>query len=161
VLDAVPIAEALVRRRSGLPPRGGAAICCVQLDKFRAGQLRRFEGLVWRKRRAIDAEAHANNRAASHEPLPVGAMLELCRAGSRIDREHDEVVQAPFRRLRWPALVFWSWRDDLDALDRDVLALRRPPGLKRGGRGRDGGYRMAEQAPEQPAAKLPASLKEA
>jgi haloacetate dehalogenase len=102
----------------------------------------------------MDAEAHADDRVPSREALPVAASLEVDRAGSGIDREHDQAARAPVHRLRCPALVLWWLRADQDGLYRDVLALRRPCAAQRRGRGRHGSRHMAEEAPEELATEL-------
>ncbi|MBN6050939.1 alpha/beta hydrolase [Nonomuraea sp. RK-328] len=75
-----------------------------------------------------EAMGHANHaefRRATRDPGVVRGMLEDYRAGLTVDRRHEEADRAAGVRLRCPALVLWSVRDDLEDLYGDPLALWR------------------------------------
>ncbi|HEV7625291.1 MAG TPA: alpha/beta hydrolase [Streptomyces sp.] len=93
-------------------------------------------------------------REATRNPDVVRAMLEDYRAGLTIDRHDEEADHAAGVRLRCPALILWSLRDDLEDLYGDPLMIwRRWAGNVRG-HGIDSGHHMAEEAPAPLAAAL-------
>ena len=99
-------------------------------------------------------EAFADFRRAIHDPATVHAMCEDYRAGLGIDRAHDDADRAAGRRVACPVLVLWATGDDLPDLYGDVLEVWRPwAGDLRGG-AIDSGHHMAEDAPEELAARL-------
>ncbi|MFI6787487.1 alpha/beta fold hydrolase [Nonomuraea sp. NPDC050383] len=109
-----------------------------------------------------DAMGHANHaefRRATRDPRVVRGMLEDYRAGLTVDRRHEEADRAAGARLRCPALVLWSVRDDLEDLYGDPLALWRGWAGDLRGHGVDSGHHMAEEAPAELAAALTAFLK--
>lgn len=93
-------------------------------------------------------------RAATRNPDVVRAMLEDYRAGLTVDRRDEEADREAGVRVRCPALVLWSLRDDLEDLYGDPLAIWRSwaPDLR--GHGIDSGHHVAEQAPDELAAAL-------
>ncbi|MFF1451223.1 alpha/beta fold hydrolase [Streptomyces sp. NPDC058274] len=99
-------------------------------------------------------ENHDEWRAATRNPEVVRAMLEDYRAGLTVDRRDEEADRAAGVRIRCPALVLWSLRDDLEDLYGDPLKIWRDwaPDLR--GHGIDSGHHMAEQAPDELAAAL-------
>jgi haloacetate dehalogenase len=99
-------------------------------------------------------EAFADFRRAIHDPATVHAMCEDYRAGLGIDRAHDDADRAAGRRVACPVLVLWATGDDLPELYGDVLEVWRDwAGDLRGG-AIDSGHHMAEDAPEELAARL-------
>ncbi|MEO3752640.1 alpha/beta hydrolase [Streptomyces sp. B6B3] len=99
-------------------------------------------------------ENHAEWRAATRDPDVVRAMLEDYRAGLTVDRRDEEADRAAGVRVRCPALVLWSLRDDLEELHGDPLAIWRDWADDVRGHGIDSGHHMAEEAPEVLAAAL-------
>ncbi|MFD5074114.1 alpha/beta fold hydrolase [Streptomyces sp. NPDC058371] len=99
-------------------------------------------------------ENHDEWREATRNPEVVRAMLEDYRAGLTVDRSDEEADRAAGVRIRCPALVLWSLRDDLEDLYGDPLKIWRDwaPDLR--GHGIDSGHHMAEQAPDELAAAL-------
>jgi haloacetate dehalogenase len=93
-------------------------------------------------------ENHDEWREAMRNPDVVRAMLEDYRAGLTVDRGHEEADRAAGVRIRCPALILWSLRDDLEDLYGDPLKIWRSwaPDLR--GHGIDSGHHMAEQAPD-------------
>lgn len=105
--------------------------------------------------------AYADHRVAAHEPATVRAMLADYRAGLGLDREHGEADRRLGRRLSCWTLVLGSLRDDLEELHGNVREVWRPWATDRRERGRDGSHHMAEEAPEELVARVPAFPKEA
>jgi haloacetate dehalogenase len=103
---------------------------------------------------AMGAENHAERLEAVRRPEVVRAMLEDYRAGLTVDRAHEEADRAAGRRVRCPALILWSLRDDLEELHGDPLEIWRDWADDARGHGIDSGHHMAEEAPEALAAAL-------
>ncbi len=103
---------------------------------------------------SMGQENHDEWRAATRDPDVVRAMLEDYRAGLTVDRRHEEEDRAAGRRVRCPALVLWSLRDDLEDLYGDPLRIWRrwAPGVR--GHGIDSGHHVAEEAPTALASSL-------
>lgn len=93
-------------------------------------------------------------RSATRNPDVVRAMLEDYRAGLTIDRRHEEQDRAAGTRIRCPALILWSLRDDLEGLYGNPMKIWRQwaPDLR--GHGIDAGHHVAEEAPEALASSL-------
>ena len=102
----------------------------------------------------MGAEAFADFRRAIHDPATVHAMCEDYRAGLGIDRAHDDHDRAAGRRVACPLLVLWSTGDDLKDLYDDVLEVWRPWAVDLRGGPIESGHHMAEDAPEDLAARL-------
>jgi haloacetate dehalogenase len=81
-------------------------------------------------------------------------MCEDYRAGLGIDRAHDEADRAAGRRVGCPTLMVWSERDDMQLLYGDPLAIWRNWTDELAGGSIDCGHHMAEEAPDELAAKL-------
>lgn len=92
-------------------------------------------------------EAWADFREAIHDPATVHGMLEEYRAGLGIDRRHDEDDRRAGRRVRCPALVLWSARDDMEDIYGDPVRIWRAWADDVRGRPIDSGHHMAEEAP--------------
>jgi len=107
----------------------------------------------------MGAEAHADYRAAIHDPATVHGMMEDYRAGLGIDREHDAADRRAGRRLRCPVLVLWSRDDDLETLHGDPLEVWRGWASDLRGHALPCGHHMAEEAPEALAEALLAFLR--
>ncbi|MGW6292329.1 alpha/beta fold hydrolase [Streptomyces sp. NPDC055058] len=93
-------------------------------------------------------------RSATRNPDVVRAMLEDYRAGLTIDRRHEEEDRAAGTRVRCPALILWSLRDDLEGLYGNPVKIWRQwaPNLR--GHGIDAGHHVAEEAPDALASSL-------
>ena len=91
----------------------------------------------------------------------VEAMCEDYRAGASVDVEHDDADTAAGRTIGCPVLVLWSSRGALPRLYGDVLEVWRPwaPDLR--GEGFDATHFLAEDRPEDTAARLLEFLAEA
>lgn len=99
-------------------------------------------------------ENHREWREAVRDPDVVRAMLEDYRAGLTIDRRDEEADRAAGNRVRCPALVLWSTRDDLEDLYGDPVRIWRDWADDVHGHGIDSGHHMAEQAPSELTAAL-------
>ncbi|MFJ1967738.1 alpha/beta fold hydrolase [Streptomyces sp. NPDC087903] len=99
-------------------------------------------------------ENHDEWRRATRNPDVVRAMLEDYRAGLTIDARHEDADRASGVRIRCPALILWSLRDDLEDLYGDPVAIWRNWATDVHGHGIDSGHHMAEEAPEPLAASL-------
>ena len=108
---------------------------------------------------AMGAEACDDFRAVIHDPDTGHGMIEDYRAGLGIDREHDEADRRAGRRVACPTFILWSVRDDLERLYGDELAVWEPWATMLRGRGLDCGHHMAEEAPDELAAEMPAFLR--
>ncbi|MBS0023004.1 alpha/beta fold hydrolase [Microbacterium paraoxydans] len=95
----------------------------------------------------MGAANHAEFTQAVQDPCVIRAMLEDYRAGVTIDRAHEEADIAAGRRLRMPALVLWSTRDDLEDLYGDPVQIWKDWADDVRGHGIESGHHMAEEAP--------------
>ncbi|MCK9873808.1 alpha/beta hydrolase [Nocardiopsis dassonvillei] len=103
---------------------------------------------------SMGRENHEEWRRAVRDPGVVRAMLEDYRAGLTVDRAHEEADRAAGVRVRCPALVLWSLRDDLEELYGDPLRVWRSWADDVRGHGIDSGHHVAEEAPEELASAL-------
>ncbi|MET9118935.1 alpha/beta hydrolase [Streptomyces longwoodensis] len=104
--------------------------------------------------RVMGRENHDEFRVATRDPEVVRAMLEDYRAGLTVDRRHEEEDRAAGTRVRCPALILWSLRDDLEQLYGDPLRIWRDWATDVRGHGIDSGHHVAEEAPQDLAAAL-------
>ncbi|MEU5257051.1 alpha/beta fold hydrolase [Streptomyces longwoodensis] len=104
--------------------------------------------------RVMGRENHDEFREATRDPEVVHAMLEDYRAGLTVDRRHEEEDRAAGTRVRCPALILWSLRDDLEQLYGDPLRIWRDWATDVRGHGIDSGHHVAEEAPQDLAAAL-------
>ncbi|MER5647640.1 alpha/beta hydrolase [Streptosporangium sp. NPDC002524] len=104
--------------------------------------------------RSMGRENHDEFREATRNPDVVRAMLEDYRAGLTVDLRHEEADRAAGVRLRPPALVLWSLRDDLEDLYGDPLKIWEHWADDLRGHGIDSGHHVAEEAPDALAAAL-------
>lgn len=158
-LDGVPIAERLARTDArfaaawwhwwflGQTDKPAERVICADPDAWYAV-----------RPDVMGEEAHADLRAALHDPAVVHGMCEDYRAGLTVDREHDEADRAAGRRVTCPALVLWSARDDTADYGDPVAIWRAWADDVRSGTV-DSGHHMAEEAPEELAAALTAFLR--
>ncbi|MFC9847961.1 alpha/beta fold hydrolase [Streptomyces sp. NPDC060223] len=93
-------------------------------------------------------------RAATRSPAVVRGMLEDYRAGLTVDRRHEEEDRAAGVRIRCPALILWSLRDDLEDLYGNPVKIWRQWAPDVRGHGIDSGHHVAEEAPEALASSL-------
>jgi haloacetate dehalogenase len=156
VLDSVPIAEALRRADARFATVWWHWFFFAQQDKPERAILADPEAWYGGDPLVMGAENHADFRKAIHDPATVHAMLEDYRAGLGVDRLADEADRAAGRRVSAPTLVLWSSRDDLEYLYGDVLAVWAPWTVDLHGGVIDSGHHIAEEAPEELAARLTA-----
>jgi haloacetate dehalogenase len=104
--------------------------------------------------RVMGQENHDEFREATRDPEVVRAMLEDYRAGLTVDRRHEEEDRAAGTRVRCPALILWSLRDDLEQLYGDPVRIWRDWATDVRGHGIDSGHHVAEEAPQDLAAAL-------
>ncbi|MFJ6524742.1 alpha/beta fold hydrolase [Streptomyces longwoodensis] len=104
--------------------------------------------------RVMGRENHDEFREATRDPEVVRAMLEDYRAGLTVDRRHEEEDRAAGTRVRCPALILWSLRDDLEQLYGDPLRIWSDWATDVRGHGIDSGHHVAEEAPQDLAAAL-------
>ncbi|MGW9188339.1 hypothetical protein [Streptomyces rubiginosohelvolus] len=96
----------------------------------------------------MGVENHEEWRAVTRNPDVVRAMLEDCRAGLTIDREHEETDHAGGTRIRCPLLVLWSLQDDLEEDPYgDPRDIWQHWAHDVQGHGIDSDHHMAEEAP--------------
>lgn len=88
------------------------------------------------------------------DPGTVEAMCEDYRAGASVDVVHDDADRAAGRRITCPVLVLWAARGALPRFYGDVLAVWRPWATDVRGDALDATHFMAEDRPEETAAKL-------
>jgi haloacetate dehalogenase len=155
VLDAVPIAEALERCDARFASLWWHWFFLGQVEKP-AERVISADPDAWYRadRQQMGAENFADYHEAIHDPATVRAMCEDYRAGLGIDRAHDEADRAAGRRVGCPTLMLWSERDDMQLLYGDPLAIWRDWTDELAGGSIDCGHHMAEEAPDELAAKL-------
>ena len=88
----------------------------------------------------------------------VEAMCEDYRAGATVDVEHDNSDRDAGRRIGCPVLVLWAARGGLPRFYPDVLDVWRPWAGDVRGAGIDATHFLAEDAPDETAARLLAFL---
>ncbi len=155
VLDSVPIAEALDRTDARFATAWWHWFFFAQPDKPEQAIL--ADPDTWYggdKTEDMGAENYADYRRAIHDPATVHAMLEDYRAGLGPDRAADEADRAAGRRITCPTLMLWSTGDDLADLHGDVLAIWQPWTTDLSGGPIDSGHHIAEEAPDELAARL-------
>ncbi len=155
VLDSVPIGEALARAGPTFATAWWHWFFYAQLDKPERAILADPDLWYAGDPDRMGAANFADFRAAIHDPETVRAMLEDYRAGLGVDRAADDADRIAGRRVGCPTMVLWSTRDDLEFLYGDVLSVWRPwvAGPLTGGP-IESGHHMAEDAPDQLAARL-------
>ncbi|GGK03739.1 hydrolase [Pilimelia anulata] len=147
LLDCVPISEHLRRITPEFAARWWHWFFYAQPDKperaINADPERWYGG----DPAAMGAANHAEWRAAVRDQDVVATMLADYRAGLTVDRRAEEADRSAGRRVRCPALVLWSLRDDLPALYGDPLAIWRDWADDVRAAGIDSGHHPAEEAP--------------
>ena len=154
VLDSVPIAEALDRVDARFATAWWHWFFFAQPDKPEQAILADPDAWYGGDAHRMGAENHADYSRAIHDPKTVRAMLEDYRAGLGPDRAADEADRAEGRRITCPTMVLWSSRDDLADLHGDVLAIWRRWTSELSGGPIESGHHMAEDAPDELAARL-------
>jgi haloacetate dehalogenase len=154
VLDSVPIVEALERADATFATAWWHWFFFAQPDKPERAIQADPEAWYRADPVAMGPENHADWRAAVHNPAVVRAMLEDYRAGLGVDRAADEADRVAGRRITCPTMVLWSTRDDLYDLYGDVLSVWRPWATTLTGGPIDSAHHMAEEAPDELAARL-------
>jgi haloacetate dehalogenase len=95
------------------------------------------------------------------DPGTVEAMCEDYRAGATVDVEHDDADREAGRQITCPLLVLWAGRGGLPGFYGDVLEVWRPWAPDVRGEALDATHFLAEDRPEETAARLLAFLAEA
>ncbi|MEN3284219.1 MAG: haloacetate dehalogenase [Solirubrobacteraceae bacterium] len=95
------------------------------------------------------------------DPGTVEAMCEDYRAGATVDVEHDDADREAGRQITCPVLVLWAGRGGLPRFYADVLDVWRPWAPDVRGEALDATHFLAEDRPEETAARLLAFLAEA
>jgi haloacetate dehalogenase len=159
VLDSVPIGEALARANATFAQAWWHWFFFAQPEKPECAILADPDLWYGGDEDRMGRDNYADYRLAIHDPATVRAMLEDYRAGLGVDRAADDADRVAGRRITCPTLVLWSTRDDMQQLYGDVLAVwRRWTHDVRGGP-IDSGHHMAEDAPDELAARLIAFLR--
>jgi haloacetate dehalogenase len=155
VLDGVPIVEALERCDARFASLWWHWFFLGQLDKP-AERVITADPESWYRAtpEQMGEENFADFRSAINDPETVHAMCEDYRAGLGIDRAHDEADREAGRRVACPTLFLWAERDDLELLYGDPLAIWRGWADDLSGGPIDCGHHMAEEAPDELAARL-------
>ena len=97
-------------------------------------------------------------RQALDDPGAVEAVCEDYRAGATVDVVHDDADREAGRRIACPLLVLWAGRGGLPRFYPDVLEVWRPWASDVCGEALDASHFMAEDRPEETAARLLAFL---
>ncbi|HEY0345112.1 MAG TPA: alpha/beta hydrolase [Solirubrobacteraceae bacterium] len=92
------------------------------------------------------------------DPGAVEAICEDYRAGASIDVTHDDADRDDGRTITCPVLVLWGARGALPGFYADVLDVWRPWAPDVRGEALDAGHFLAEDRPEETAARLLAFL---
>jgi haloacetate dehalogenase len=93
-------------------------------------------------------------RRALDDPGAVEAVCEDYRAGASIDIEHDDADRHAGRGITCPVLVLWAGRGGLPRFYPDVLEVWRPWAPDVRGTAIDASHFMAEDRPDETAARL-------
>jgi haloacetate dehalogenase len=100
-------------------------------------------------------------RRVLDDPGTVEAMCEDYRAGATVDVEHDDADRDAERRITCPVLVLWARRGGLPRFYDDVLEVWRPWAPDVRGEALDATHFLAEDRPQETAARLLAFLADA
>lgn len=155
ILDAVPIIEALDRCDARFAQRWWHWFFMGQTAKP-AERVISADPDAWYTADPdlMGEDAYEDFRRAIHDPATVHAMCEDYRAGLGIDRQHDDADRQAGRRITCPLLVLWAKQDDLEDLYGDVLGVWRPWAENLHGGPINSGHHMAEEVPNELAARL-------
>ncbi|MEU4326752.1 alpha/beta fold hydrolase [Nonomuraea dietziae] len=160
VLDVVPIGEALARCDAGFASAWWHWFFLGQTatpaERVINADPDAWYGLT---PEVMGQEAYDDLRAALHDPETVHAMCEDYRAGLGLDRAADDADRAAGRTIACPLLALWATGDDMEDLYGDVLAVWRGWAENVDGGPIESGHHMAEEAPDQLAARLRLFLK--
>jgi haloacetate dehalogenase len=159
VLDSVPIGEALARADATFAQAWWHWFFFAQPEKPEHAILADPDRWYGGDADRMGRENYDDYRHAIHDPATVRAMLEDYRAGLGVDRAADDADRDAGRRITCPTLVLWSTRDDMQQLYGDVLAVWRRWAHDVRGAPIDSGHHMAEDAPDELAARLMAFLR--
>jgi haloacetate dehalogenase len=99
-------------------------------------------------------------RRTFDDPGSVEAMCEDYRAGASVDVVHDDADRDADRRIACPVLALWAARGALPRFYPDVLEVWRPLAPDLRGEALDATHFLAEDRPEETAARLLAFLAE-
>jgi haloacetate dehalogenase len=106
------------------------------------------------------AEVMDAYRRMLDDPGAVEATCEDYRAGASVDVAHDDADREAGREIGCPVLALWAARGALPRFYRDVLQVWRPWAPDLGGEALDATHFLAEDRPEETAARLLAFLDE-
>jgi haloacetate dehalogenase len=106
------------------------------------------------------AEVMDAYRRMLDDPGAVEAACEDYRAGASVDVAHDDADREAGREIGCPVLALWAARGALPRFYRDVLQVWRPWAPDLGGEALDATHFLAEDRPEETAARLLAFLDE-
>jgi len=154
VLDSVPIAEALDRADARFATAWWHWFFFAQPDKPEQAILADPDAWYGGDPARMGEENFADYSRAIHDRATVHAMLEDYRAGLGPDRAADEADRAAGHRITCPTLMLWSSRDDLADLHGDVLGIWKLWTTELSGGPIDSGHHVAEDAPDELAARL-------
>ena len=93
-------------------------------------------------------------RRVLDDPGTVEAMCEDYRAGASVDVEHDDADRDAGREIACPVVVLWAGRGGLPRFYGDVLDVWRPWARDVRGEALDATHFLAEDRPEETAARL-------
>jgi haloacetate dehalogenase len=99
-------------------------------------------------------------RRALDDPVAVEAMCEDYRAGASVDIALDDADREAGRQIACPVLALWAARGALPRFYPDVLEVWRPWAPDVRGEALDATHFLAEDRPEETAARLLAFLSE-
>lgn len=125
VMDGVPISEALDRCNAKFAHDWYHWFFFAQPDKPERAILADPTAWYGGSPERMGEENYREYYDAIHDPDTVRAMLEDYRAGLGLDREHEQVDRRAGRRVRCPALLLWSTRDDLESIYGNPLPVWR------------------------------------
>lgn len=106
------------------------------------------------------AEVMDAYRRMFDDPGAVEATCEDYRAGASVDVAHDDADREAGREISCPVLALWAARGALPRFYPDVLEIWRPWAPNLGGEALDATHFLAEDRPEETAARLLAFLGE-
>ncbi|WP_338556774.1 alpha/beta hydrolase [Erwinia sp. E_sp_B04_7] len=154
VLDCVPILEALERCNERFARQWYHWFFFAQPEKPERAILADPDAWYGGQPATMGNEEYEDFRRAIHDPETVHTMLEDYRAGLCTDRLHEEEDRRNNRKIACPVLCLWSEQDDLGELYADIPAIWKNWADDVRSGTINSGHHMAEEAPDELAAKL-------
>jgi haloacetate dehalogenase len=172
VLDIVPTGEAWARADGGFARgywhRAFLALPAPLPERLIGGDPQAYFDLHVRGGLGLGAESGRYPaevldayRHLLDDPATVEAMCEDYRAGATVDVEHDGADRVAQRAIACPVLVLWGGRGGLPRFYADVLEVWRPWAPDVRGEALDATHFLAEDRPQETAARLLAFLADA